>query len=53
MSVLFTILGIICIIAGRVATFDLTEGQAFVEGWIYWLGAVSYFYLAFAVRKAS
>ena len=53
MSALFMILGFSCIVIGRYLTFDLTEGQAFVEGWIYWLGAVSYFYLAFAVRKAS
>ena len=51
MSLLFTILGIICIIGGRIVTFDLTEGQAFVEGSIYWFGAVGWFLLAFMMRR--
>jgi len=46
MRIFFLILMLICVIAGRVHTFDLTEGQALVEGAIYWIGALCWGFLA-------
>jgi hypothetical protein len=44
-------LGTASIIAGRVATVDLTEGRALIAGWPYWLIAIGLFLFAFILAE--
>jgi len=46
MRILFLALMLFSVIAGRVYTFDMTEGQALVEGAVFWLGALCWAFLA-------
>ena len=36
-AICFAIVAILAVVLGRIETFDLTEGQALVNGWVYWL----------------
>ncbi len=31
---------IVLVVTGRVDTMHLTEGEALIEGWMYWVGAL-------------
>lgn len=35
-AIFFTAVALLSVVIGRVETYDLTEGQALVHGWIYW-----------------
>ena len=46
MRFLFIALMLFCVIAGRIYTYDLTEGQALVEGAGFWIAALLWGFLA-------
>ena len=46
MRILFLFFALFCIVSGRIHTYNLTEGQALVEGAIYWIGALCWGFLA-------
>lgn len=53
MSILMLILMFVSILAGRLLTFHLTEGEAFVEGFPFWAFAVIFGWLAFLFRREA
>ena len=36
----FFVMAMVCLIAGRAETFHMTEGEAFIYGWKYWIGTI-------------
>jgi len=40
LSVILTTIMIVSIVAGRVYTMRMTEGEAFISGWFFWLAAI-------------
>jgi hypothetical protein len=48
---IFVAAGVVAIIAGRVATNDLTEGRALIAGWEYWAVAGVSFVCAFMLAQ--
>jgi len=46
MRILFVLLALLCVVSGRIYTYDLTEGQDFIEGLPYWIGALLWGFLS-------
>lgn len=49
-KIIFVVLALFCVVVGRIHTFDMTEGQALVEGAVYWVGAFCCGLLAIMLR---
>ena len=47
------ILALTCVIAGRVETFHLTEGEAFIYGWKYWAATIIFAFGAGLLSKRA
>lgn len=45
------VLAMACVIAGRVETFHMTEGEAFIYGWKYWTATIGFAFGAGLVIK--
>jgi hypothetical protein len=45
------ILALVCVVAGRVETFHMTEGEALVYGWKYWTATMAFAFGAVMLIK--
>lgn len=52
-SAILMALSLGAVVAGRISTFDDTEGQALVNGWPYWLVALCFGGLAYLGARSK
>ncbi len=46
-------LAMICVVAGRIETVHMTEGEAFIYGWKYWVATIAFVFVAALLSKRT
>lgn len=51
LAIMLTIVAVVLVIGGRVVTFHQTEGEALVQAWRWWAGAVGSVFIALVLTS--